>query len=83
MTHTALRDTILSVGGNPTGSTPIYVTAGSDMLTHSYTLPRNREVCGENIVELDPHYLDCINPRRWRFMQVSGCPRKYGGQREA
>ncbi|KAF7852728.1 hypothetical protein EAF04_010921 [Stromatinia cepivora] len=83
MARTALRDTILPIGGGPTGSSPIYVFAGSDVMTNFYTLHRNEAVYGKNVEEFNPDRWNRITPRRWEFMGFSGGARGCGGQQKA
>lgn len=83
MARTALRDTILPVGGGTTGTNSIFASAASDVVTDLYTLHRNKAVYGENVEEFDPDRWDRITPRRWEFMGFSGGARGFGGQQKA
>lgn len=83
MARTALRDTILPTGGGADGFSPIFVPAGSDVMTNFYSLHRDSAVFGPAIETFNPDRWAHIAPTRWEYMAFSGGPRSCGGQHKA
>ncbi|PQE06566.1 cytochrome P450 protein [Rutstroemia sp. NJR-2017a WRK4] len=83
MARTALKDTILPTGGGASGTSPIFVPAGSDVMTNFYSLHRDPRVFGPGIETFDPDRWTRIAPTRWEYMAFGGGPRSCGGQHKA
>lgn len=83
MVRTAIHDTILPTGGGPSGTSPIFVFAGSDVVTSFYTLHRNPAVFGAHCDVFDPDRWTRVSPEHWEFMGFSGGPRSCEGQQKA
>lgn len=83
MGRTALKDTIIPVGGGPDGSAPVFVTAGSRIISSFYALHRKTSVFGEDVELFDPDRWNNINPGPWEFMPFGNGPRSCAGQHKA
>ena len=54
---TALRDTVLPVGGGPDGKSPVFVPKGANVSYNFHALHRRRSVYGDDAED--------FNPDRW------------------
>ena len=72
--RTAIRDTILPVGGGPDGQSPIYVKKGVVVALNLWCLHHDRDIWGDDAHKFNPHRW--INKRpMWDFVPFLGGPR--------
>ncbi|KAH8674492.1 cytochrome P450 [Tricladium varicosporioides] len=83
LSRTALRDTILPVGGSPDGHSPIFVPRGTKLFTSFYALHRLPSIWGLDAAEFKPERWDTVKPTEWEYAPFSGGGRKCAGQQKA
>ncbi|KAF2837053.1 cytochrome protein [Patellaria atrata CBS 101060] len=79
-TRTARVDTLLPRGGGPKGKDPVFVTAGTQIVSSSFALHRDKDIYGDDAEEFRPErWADDFRPL-WGFMPFLGGPRVCPGQ---
>jgi cytochrome P450 len=78
----AVRNTTLPRGGGPDGESPIYVRAGSEVLYHSRTMHRRKDLWGPDADEFKPERWQKQRPG-WEYLPFNGGPRICLGQQFA
>jgi cytochrome P450 len=81
--RTALRDTILPVGGGLEGRSPIFVPKGTRFDTSFYTLHHDPDIWGPDAEEFNPDRWDTIKPNAWEYVPFGGGMRTCLGQQKA
>ena len=78
----ALVDTILPVGGGPSGRSPVLVPRGTAVEFHASALHRRSDLWGEDASEFRPERWEkqTANDTAWRFLPFSAGPRQCIGQ---
>jgi cytochrome P450 len=76
------QDTILPRGGGPTGSSPVFIPKGSEILLSFHALHRRKDIWGNNADDFIPERWSTIYPA-WSFLPFSAGPRVCPGQRRA
>ncbi len=72
--RTAIRDTILPVGGGKNRKQPIAIAKGEQISYSAYVLHRRKDIWGEDADEFRPERWDG-RKIRWEFLGFSGGPR--------
>ena len=72
--RTALRNTILPVGGGPDGQSPIFVEQGVVVALHLWGLHHDRDIWGDDVNEFRPQRWVDKRPM-WEFVPFLGGPR--------
>lgn len=80
--RTALRDTILPKGGGTDGESPIFVAAGSYVVTNLGALHRDKDIWGEDADEFKPSRWEG-RITYWEFVPFYGGPRICPAQQQA
>ncbi len=79
--RTALRNTILPVGGGPDGQSPIFVERGTVAVMNIWALHHHREIWGEDVHEFKPQRWAGKRPM-WEFLPFLGGPRTCPAQQQ-
>ena len=72
--RTALRNTILPVGGGADGKSPVFVEQGTVLALNLWGLHHDRDIWGEDVDEFNPHRWIDKRPM-WDFVPFLGGPR--------
>lgn len=72
--RTALRDTILPVGGGPDGQSPVFVEQGVIVALHLWGLHHDRDIWDDDVDEFKPQRWLGKRPM-WEFVPFLGGPR--------
>lgn len=72
--RTALRDTILPVGGGPNGRSPLFVEQGTVVALNMWALHHDRNIWGNDVDQFKPQRWDDRRPS-WEFAPFFGGPR--------
>ena len=80
--RTAVRDTVLPVGGGPDGSAPVLVPAGTVVGYSSWSMHRRFDFYGPDALEFRPERWENLRPR-WEYLPFNGGPRICLGQQFA
>lgn len=72
--RTALRNTILPVGGGPEGQSPVFVEKGVVVALHLWGLHHDRDIWGDDVDEFKPQRWIDKRPM-WEFVPFLGGPR--------
>ncbi|KAH7138997.1 cytochrome P450 [Dendryphion nanum] len=78
----AIRDTVLPVGGGPTGSSPLFVPAGTMVAYTMYSVHRRTDLYGPDVEEYRPERWETLRPG-WEYLPFNGGPRICLGQQYA
>ncbi|ANB15330.1 C-22 sterol desaturase [Sugiyamaella lignohabitans] len=81
--RSAVRDTILPVGGGPDESQPVFVEKGTQIVYSVYALHRNPKYWGEDAEEFRPERWSEGKIHNWDFLPFNGGPRICLGQQFA
>ena len=73
--RTALRDTILPVGGGADGRCPVFVQGGVVVALNIWALHHDKDVWGEDADQFRPRRWDEKRPTTWEFVPFYGGPR--------
>ena len=73
--RTALRDTVLPVGGGIDGNSPIHVGKGTEVKINILALHRSESVFGPNPNSFWPDRWDFIQPAIWEYIPFGRGPR--------
>lgn len=78
----ALTDTVLPIGGGPTGRFPILVPRGTTVMFHASALHRRPDLWGEDASVFRPERWEeqAANDTAWKFLPFSAGPRQCIGQ---
>ena len=80
--RTAIRDTVLPLGGGENGRSPLFIPKGMQVNFSIYALHRLEEFYGPAVMEFKPERWDTLRPR-WEYLPFSGGPRICLGQQFA
>ncbi len=81
--RTALRDTILPVGGGNNGGSPLFVEKGVVVALNLWALHHDKSIWGEDVNEFKPQRWDDKNPKlTWEFVPFLGGPRVCPAQQQ-
>ena len=72
--RTALRNTVLPVGGGPDGRSPVFVEKGVVVALHIWGLHHDRDIWGDDVDEFKPERWVDRRPM-WEFVPFFGGPR--------
>lgn len=72
--RTAIRDTILPVGGGPDGQSPVFVEQGAVVALHLWGLHHDRDIWGDDVDDFKPQRWVDRRPM-WEFVPFLGGPR--------
>ncbi|KAH8646971.1 putative cytochrome P450 alkane hydroxylase [Tricladium varicosporioides] len=78
----ALRPTILPTGGGPSGTSPIFVAAGTAVFYQPFAMHRRIDVFGADAKEFRPDRWETLRPG-WAYLPFNGGPRICLGQQFA
>ena len=78
--RTALRDTVLPVGGGEDGSQPIFVLEGTQILVPQYALQHRPDIWGEDVEQFKPERWDG-RKSGWEWIPFGAGPRKCLGRK--
>ncbi|MCJ1250812.1 hypothetical protein MMC30_008040 [Trapelia coarctata] len=78
----ALTDTILPLGGGPTGHSPLFIAKGTLLAWSLYTMHRRPEYYGPSAEEFRPERWETLRPG-WEYLPFNGGPRICIGQQFA
>jgi hypothetical protein len=81
--RSALRDTILPVGGGPDGRSLIFAPKGTRLDTSFYSLHHLPEIWGSDAEEFKPSRWDTIKPNSWKYVPFGGGLHACLGQQKA
>ena len=73
--RTALRDTILPVGGGADGRSPIFIQRGVVVALNIWALHHDKDIWGEDADQFRPRRWDEKKPTTWEFVPFYGGPR--------
>ena len=73
--RTALRDTILPVGGGADGRSPLFVQRGDVVALNVWSLHHDKDIWGEDADQFRPQRWDDKRPTTWEFVPFYGGPR--------
>ena len=73
--RTALRDTILPVGGGADGRSPLFVQRGVVVALNVWALHHDKDIWGEDADQFRPQRWDDERPTTWEFVPFYGGPR--------
>ena len=73
--RTALRDTILPVGGGADGRSPLFVERGVVVALNVWALHHDRDIWGADADQFRPQRWDSRRPSTWEFIPFFGGPR--------
>ncbi|KAL4801770.1 cytochrome P450 [Aspergillus unguis] len=80
--RTAVKDTILPVGGGPDQKSPVFVPAGATVGYSTYAMHRRKDLFGEDADEFKPERWVTLRPG-WEYLPFNGGPRICVGQQYA
>ena len=69
--RTALVDTVLPLGGGPSGTSPLFIPRGGVVSWSLYSMHRRSDIYGENAEAFDPERWDNLRPG-WGFLPFNG-----------
>lgn len=73
--RTAIRDTILPVGGGADGRSPLFVEQGVVVALNVWALHHDRDIWSDDAGEFKPQRWDDKRPTTWEFVPFFGGPR--------
>ena len=79
--RTALRNTIIPVGGGPSGRSPVFVEKGGIVALHLWGLHHDRDIWGDDVDEFKPQRWVDKRPM-WEFVPFLGGPRVCPAQQQ-
>ncbi|KKK23483.1 hypothetical protein P175DRAFT_0432646 [Aspergillus ochraceoroseus IBT 24754] len=80
--RTAIRDTILPVGGGPDGRSPVFVPKGTIAAYSPWAMHRRHDYFGPDVEEYRPERWEDLRPG-WEYLPFNGGPRICVGQQYA
>ena len=78
----AIRDTVLPLGGGPSGQAPLFVPKGTMVGYSPYTMHRRKDLYGPDADEYKPERWENLRPG-WEYLPFNGGPRICLGQQYA
>ena len=81
--RTAIRDTILPVGGGTDGRSPLFVEQGVVVALNKWALHHDRDIWGDDADEFKPQRWDDKRPTTWEFVPFWCGPRICPAQQQA
>jgi cytochrome P450 len=78
--RTAVRDTILPLGGGPDGKSPVFVPKGTEFAYSVYAMHRRKDIYGKDAEEFRPERWEKLRPS-WEYLPFNGGPRICIGRR--
>lgn len=78
--RTALRDTILPVGGGPDGKDKVFVPEGTQILIPTYAMQHRRDLWGDDVEEFVPERWETTQPG-WEYIPFGAGERKCLGRK--
>ncbi|KAF2204790.1 cytochrome P450 [Delitschia confertaspora ATCC 74209] len=78
----AIRDTVLPLGGGPTGKSPLFIPKGTVVGYSPYTMHRRTDFYGPDATAFKPERWEHLRPG-WEFLPFNGGPRICLGQQYA
>lgn len=78
----AKTDTVLPVGGGPTGDAPVFVPRGAIVVYSVWSMHRREDIYGPDAHEYRPERWEHIRPS-WEYLPFNGGPRICVGQQYA
>jgi cytochrome P450 len=80
--RTAIRDTVIPVGGGPDGKSPVFIPKDTLILYSPYTMHRRQDYYGADTMEFKPERWEKLRPG-WEYLPFNGGPRICIGQQFA
>lgn len=80
--RTAIRDTVLPLGGGPDGKSPLFIPEGMQVLYSPWSMHRRTDYYGEDAEEFRPERWETLRPG-WEYLPFNGGPRICLGQQFA
>ena len=80
--RTAVRDTILPLGGGPDGKSPVLVTKGTTVSYSIWSMHRREDFYGPDALDFKPERWEFLRPG-WEYLPFNGGPRACVGQQYA
>ena len=81
--ESAVRDTVLPVGGGNNGGSPLFVEEGVVVALNVWALHHDKDIWGEDVNEFKPQRWEDKNPRpTWEFVSFLGGPRVCPAQQQ-
>lgn len=80
--RTAIRDTVLPVGGGKDGQSPVFVPKGTAVSYSVYAMHRRKDFYGADAEEFRPERWANLRPG-WEYLPFNGGPRICVGQQYA
>jgi cytochrome P450 len=80
--RSAIRDTVLPLGGGPHGKSPLFVKAGTAVGYSPYGLHRRADIYGSDAEEFRPERWETLRVG-WEYIPFNGGPRICLGQQYA
>ena len=74
--RSAVRDTVLPLGGGPDGKSPLFVPKGTLLIYHVYSMHRREDLYGEDANEFKPERWETLRPG-WVSCKFLIFPRYY------
>ncbi|ORY17853.1 cytochrome P450 alkane hydroxylase-like protein [Clohesyomyces aquaticus] len=78
----AIRDTILPLGGGPSGTSPLFIPRGTLIGYSVYSMHRRTDFFGPDALEFRPERWESLRPG-WEYLPFNGGPRICLGQQYA
>ncbi|KAF2761351.1 cytochrome P450 [Pseudovirgaria hyperparasitica] len=75
-------DTVLPLGGGPTGTSPLFVPKGTQVIYSPYAMHRRQDYYGADALEFRPERWASLRPG-WEYLPFNGGPRICLGQQYA
>ena len=80
--RTAIRDTVLPLGGGPDEKSPLFIAKGTTVIYIPWSLHRRKDFYGEDADEFKPERWETLRPG-WEYLPFNGGPRICIGQQFA
>jgi cytochrome P450 len=80
--RTAIRDTVLPLGGGPDQKSPMLVKKGQVVVYHPWSMHRREDFYGKDALEFRPERWETLRPG-WEYLPFNGGPRICVGQQYA
>ncbi|KAF1978677.1 cytochrome P450 [Bimuria novae-zelandiae CBS 107.79] len=78
----AIKDTVLPIGGGPSGTAPLFVPKGTVVSYSPYAMHRREDLYGPDAAEFKPERWETLRPG-WEYLPFNGGPRICLGQQYA
>lgn len=80
--RTAIRDTVIPLGGGPDQKSPVLIKKGQVVGYHPWSMHRRKDFFGEDALEFKPERWESLRPG-WEYLPFNGGPRICVGQQYA